>query len=54
MFAVFFVIAFVIIMIISYRKDIQLHKKHYKGSLLILAGFLLFIAILFVIKTYLR
>ncbi|HIB37714.1 hypothetical protein [Mesonia sp.] len=54
MFAVFFVIAFAIAMVISYRKDIKLHKKYYKGSLLILAGFALFIIILFLIKTFLH
>lgn len=54
MFAVFFVIAFTIVMVISYRKDAKLHKKYYKWSILILIGFLAFIGILFVIKTYLH
>lgn len=53
-FAGFFLVAFIIILIISYRKDLKLHKKYYKGSLYVLAGFLLFIAILFVIKNFLR
>jgi hypothetical protein len=44
----------VVIIAISYRKDIKLHKKYYKGSLFVLLGFLIFIAFLFVIKTYLR
>lgn len=51
--ALFFVV-FVIIIIFSYRKDLKIHRKYYKGSLYILAGFLLFIVLLFVIKTYLK
>ena len=31
-FAVLFFIAFVIVMIFSYRKDIQVHQKFYKGN----------------------
>ena len=31
-FAGFFVVAFVILMIWSYRKDINLHKIHYKNG----------------------
>ncbi|AWG25867.1 hypothetical protein [Flavobacterium kingsejongi] len=54
MFAAFFVVVFVIAMIYSYRKDILLHKRFYKGSYWILIGFLIFIAILFFIKYYLK
>lgn len=53
-FAVLFFIAFVIAMIYSYRKDIALHRKYYKGSLYVLAGFILFILLLFLLKEYLR
>nr|WP_254884007.1 hypothetical protein [Aquimarina sp. TRL1] len=53
-FAGFFVIAFILLMIFSYRKDIQLHKKYYKGTLFILAGFIVFIILLFGLKTYLH
>ena len=53
-FAVFFVVVFIAIMIFSYRKDLKLHKKYYRGSLLILIGFLLFIGLLFVLKKYLH
>ncbi|TQD37741.1 hypothetical protein FKR84_09720 [Haloflavibacter putidus] len=52
LFAVFFVIVFAIVMVISYRKDLNLHKKYYKGSLFILIGFLLFIVALFIIKKF--
>ncbi len=53
-FAGFFVVAFIILMIFSYRKDIKLHRKYYKGSLFILIGFIIFILLLFALKTYLQ
>ena len=53
-FAGIFFVSFVIIVAYSYRKDKKLHQKEYKGSIWILAGFLLFIAILFGIKFMLK
>ncbi len=53
-FAGLFVIAFIIIMIFSYRKDIRLHKKYYKGSTYVLVGFVIFILLLFLIKSRLN
>ncbi|MFY8187493.1 MAG: hypothetical protein ACOVLC_05980 [Flavobacterium sp.] len=53
-FGIFFFIAFVITMIFVYRKDIQLHRLHYKGAYQVLIAFLLFIAMLFLIKIYLK
>ena len=53
-FAIFFVVAFVAIMIFSYRKDRKLHKKEYKGSKWVLIGFFAFVALLFVIKYLLK
>lgn len=53
-FAVCFFIAFVIAMIFSYRKDIKTHKIFYKGNYKILIGFFIFIALLFVIKIFLK
>ena len=53
-FAGLFLIAFIIIMIFSYRKDTQLHKKYYKGSIYVLIGFIIFILLLFLIKTQLN
>ncbi|MEG9328516.1 hypothetical protein SAMN04488034_10491 [Salinimicrobium catena] len=53
-FAILFFIAFVVVIFYSYRKDLKLHRKYYKGTLYVLAGFLLFVALLFVIKTYLK
>ena len=54
LFAGFFVVAFIILMIFSYRKDLKLHRKYYKGSVFILIGFVIFILLLFVLKTFLR
>lgn len=52
LFALFFVIAFVALMIFSYRKDSKNHKVHYKGSIKILIAFVLTIGILFLIKFF--
>lgn len=51
-FGVIFFIAFVIVTIFMYRKDINIHKQYYKGSYKVLIGFLLFVAFLFAIKFY--
>lgn len=53
-FAAFFFVAFVTAIIYSYRKDLPLHKKYYKGSLYVLGGFILFIIFLLVIKEFLQ
>ncbi|MCH2489624.1 MAG: hypothetical protein MK211_05685 [Flavobacteriales bacterium] len=53
-FAVLFAIAFVAIIIVSYRKDKKLHKKHYKGTIWVLLGFLAFIGLLLLLKSLLR
>ena len=53
-FAIFFVIAFIAIIIYSYRKDLPLHKKYYKGSYRVLLGFLVFIALLIAAKFALK
>lgn len=53
-FASLFVVAFIITMIYVYRKDISLHRLHYKGAFKVLIGFVIFIALLFVIKIFLK
>ncbi|MCH4821640.1 hypothetical protein ML462_00505 [Gramella lutea] len=53
-FAGLFLVSFILIMIFSYRKDIRLHQKYYKGSIYVLLGFILFILILLFIKTRLN
>lgn len=44
-FAALFVIAFTILMIWSYKKDIKIHKKYYKNTFIILITIFLIIAI---------
>lgn len=51
-FAGFFIVAFIGVMIYAYRKDLKLHKKYYKNSYLVLLAFIAFIGILFFIKYY--
>ncbi|PKP25348.1 MAG: hypothetical protein CVU03_08325 [Bacteroidetes bacterium HGW-Bacteroidetes-2] len=53
-FAVLFFIAFVILIILSYKKDRVLHKKYYKGSAWVFVGFLVFFLFLFAIKYLLK
>lgn len=53
-FAILFVIIFIIAIFVMYRKDIYIHKQHYKGIKWILFGFLLFIAFLIAIKTVIK
>ncbi|PRX41072.1 hypothetical protein SAMN05878281_3373 [Salegentibacter salegens] len=53
-FAGLFVVAFVIIIVFSYKKDTVLHKKQYKGSLWVLLAFLAFIGLLFILKGFLN
>lgn len=49
-FALLFFIVFVVAMVISYRKDVKIHEKYYKGNFKVLIGFFVFIVLLFVIK----
>lgn len=49
----FCMLAFVLIMIFSYRKDIKLHQRYYRGSKYVLLAFFLFIGFLFFIKYFL-
>jgi len=53
-FAGLFLITFIVIMVFSYRKDILIHQKFYKGTYKVLLAFLLFIAMLFVIKVAMK
>lgn len=49
-FGILFAIAFIIVMIFAYRKDLKLHKKYYKGSLWVLLAFIAFIGAIAAIK----
>ena len=50
-FAILFFVSFVVILVISYRKDYKSQKTYYKGSFKILIIFILLIAFLFFFKT---
>ncbi|HCE54467.1 MAG: hypothetical protein APF83_04135 [Lutibacter sp. BRH_c52] len=50
-FAAFFLIAFVIAMVWSYKKDIKIHKKYYKNAFLVLISTILII-IIFALITF--
>lgn len=49
-FAVLFAIAFIVVLFFMYRKDLKLHKQHYKGTLWVLLAFLGFIGLIVAIK----
>ncbi len=51
-FALLFFLAFVGVMIWSYRKDLKLHKKYYKGSYWVLIGLLVFFILLYALKSF--
>ena len=53
-FAAIFLLVFIVVMVYSYRKDLKLHRKYYRGTTYILIGFIVFIIFLFLIKTYLQ
>ena len=52
-FGILFAIAFIIIIVIAYRKDLKLHKKYYKGSFWVLLAFIAFIGMIAAIKFFL-
>ena len=49
-FGILFAIVFTGVIIYAYRKDFNLHQKHYKGSLWVLLAFVGFIAGIAAIK----
>jgi len=49
-FGICFAVAFTIVLIIAYRKDLNLHKRYYKGSIWILIAFISFILMIAAIK----
>nr|WP_242206588.1 hypothetical protein [Aestuariivivens insulae] len=53
-FGVLFFIAFVIIIVFTYRKDMKLHKRFYAGSIWILIAFIAFILFIVAIKFFLK
>lgn len=53
-FTIFFIIAFVTIIYFSYKKDKRLHAKQYGGSTKILIGFIFFLIILLLLKSWVK
>jgi len=53
-FAGIFAVVFIIVMILSYKRDKNIHRKQYKGAFWILIGFLAFIAFLLLVKNLTR
>jgi len=53
-FAALFVVVFIVIIALSYRKDKNMHKKNYKGVKWVLISFITFVIILFLIKYFLK
>jgi len=49
-FGVLFGIAFIILLIIAYRKDLKIHRKYYKGSVWVLIAFIAFLLMITAIK----
>ena len=49
-FGIIFLIAFIIILVFAYRKDIKMHRRYYKGVLWVLIAFLSFIGLIATIK----
>jgi len=49
-FGICFAIVFIISLVIAYRKDLNLHKRYYKGSIWVLIAFIGFILMIAAIK----
>jgi Mn2+/Fe2+ NRAMP family transporter len=53
-FGALFAIVFLIIIVISYKKDLKLHQKNYKGVKWVGVFFIIFLLTLFFIKYLLK
>lgn len=49
-FGILFAIAFIIALVYTYRKDLKLHKRYYKGSIWVLFAFIAFLLMIVAIK----
>ncbi|MDA7558060.1 hypothetical protein N8768_02760 [Flavobacteriaceae bacterium] len=52
-FGIIFVICFIIVLILAYKKDTKLHKKYYRGSVWVLIAFISFLLLIVAIKFFL-
>jgi|AntAceMinimDraft_6_1070360.scaffolds.fasta_scaffold00693_11 hypothetical protein len=53
-FAALFAIAFIVAISYAFIKEKDQHRKNYKGVLWILIGFMTFIGLLWLLRTYLK
>ncbi len=53
-FAGLFAIVFAVVIILTYKKDKKLHLKNYKGVKWVGLSFIIFVIILFIIRTLLK
>jgi len=53
-FAIFFLISFLIIIILSYKRDKKIHNKNYKNVKWVVIGFIIFIAIILFFKNIMK
>jgi hypothetical protein len=53
-FAILFIIGFTILIVLSYKKDLRLHQKNYKGVKWVGIFFIVFLIILVALKQFLR
>ncbi|AZQ58807.1 hypothetical protein EJ994_08295 [Maribacter sp. MJ134] len=53
-FAILFALAFIIIIVFAYRKDLKLHQKNYQGVKWVGIFFVIFLFTLFIIKYFLK
>ncbi len=49
-FGILFAIAFIVVLVFTYRKDLKLHKRYYKGSIWVLIAFISFLLMIVAIK----
>lgn len=49
-FGILFFVVFAVIIAYTYRSDLQLHKRYYKGTVWVLIAFIAFIALIAVVK----
>lgn len=49
-FGILFALAFILVIIYTYRKDLKLHRKYYTGSVWVLIAFISFILFIATIK----
>jgi len=50
LFGILFFLAFVLVMVYAYRKDLRLHRRYYTGTIWILLAFISFILMIVAVK----